>query len=302
MLSLAQVRYASALRDSGGPIERIARQSFVLHGRHFVRAEATLREDLIDRGIRGARKFSDANGVGVSTDGQVAGYMAISSAIECWAYHYCHREPSSSLGGLDLDDSRTGFAAFPGLFRRQSRKVAHRKSIERHCLLEWWRGALEHHFLRDPQPGIRAIQIDNPFSAHDVVLLWRAGTRSSEQAYAYAAGSNLNRALWRALVDLDTVERELKRICVKDPLKVDYGASRQSSLVERRMRYFSSTEGMRKFLERLEPGVRCVAREFDLSYDCAVPGPWDEYASVWRTLVRPVDAEAIAEREDFFYW
>lgn len=318
MLSLAPVKYANALSASGGPVERVDQEAFTLHGRKLFRSRARLKVGILPESRTSRRSLEADDGVGVSSNPQVASHMAISSAIESWAYYYCQTGGADcssgrdgvpggtgdrrGLGGLEIESSRVGFAAFPGLFRRQSRKLAFRKSVERHCLANWWAGALGHHFLRDPQPGIRAIQIHNPYSNHDILLIWRTCPQSYRQCYAYAAGSNLNRAMWRALVNLDTLEADMLRTYGRDPLQVGRRPVEGVSLSERRMRYFSSTDGVRCFLQRLEQPVTVDPVEFQLVYDAAVPGPWESYASVWRTIASTENSNAYVDREDVFCW
>jgi hypothetical protein len=223
--------------------------------------------------------------------------MAISEAMERWAVHYCRQLEGRSIGGIEMDGSSNGFAAFPGLFRRQARRAAFRESIERHCLICWWEGLLGHTFIEDPAPGVSTISIDNPFSSDTVLLIW--AMTDYGKSYAFGAGDHGNHAARRALVELDRTQRLLKQLSsVAKPLS----AGEFGDVFERRIRYFSTDQGMEHFVERLKTPSSGRALPVRMLFDSAVIGPWEAYASVWRTIIEAPSREYLSDSESYFFW
>ena len=298
MLNLAPLRYAKVMCSQGGPIARMEHAPMDVFGEACVHAVTYLEEGIVDAGALKLRATVQPDGAGCHTSAQVACYMAISEAMERWAVYYCREHAESGLGAMALDSSSNGFAAYPGLFRRQARAAAYRESIERHCLICWWEGLLGHRCVADPWPGVNAIEIDNPFSSHSVVLLWAntvAGT-----SYAFGAGSGFDHAARRALVEMERTQ------CLLELMWMDarpYAAGVLGDVFERRIRYFSQEAGSAMFLQRLKQRVCASAPPpCDVLFDAAVTGPWDRYSSVWRTVIEAPSRDYLSQREDYFFW
>jgi len=297
MLNLAPIRYAKAMRSQGGPIERMEHSFHDVFGEPCVHAVTYLKAGLVGEEHLEIRATEQPDGAGCHATAQVACYMAISEAMERWAVRYCRQQEEKTLGGIELDGSSNGFAAFPGLFRRQARRAAFRESIERHCLICWWEGLLGHKCIEDPWPGVTAISIDNPFSSHAVVLIWAMTDHG--QSYAFGAGHDIKHAARRALVELDRTQSLLKQLtAISDP----FSGGKKGDILERRIRYFSTEEGTEKFLKRLKAPVAGTAPRMRILFDSAVVGPWDAYASVWRTIIEAPSRGYLSAGESYFFW
>lgn len=293
MISLAPVRYANILRQNGGPLARIEMESHVLYGKQFHSAYAYLADCEGFEAPATVSAVSMPDGAGTAGTKQIACHMAISEALERWAVHYSRAFPDKISCGIDFDSSSNGFAAFPGLFKRQARKAAFQESIERHCLISWWEGLLQHHHLKDPSPGIRAVQLDNPFSGHEVALIWKQDSMG-RYVFGFGAADNLNKAVWRALVEQSRTAQVLDNL--GSVRAQDYNT------YDRRIRYFSSPRGASAFLDRLGAQVTGKPDKLSLLFDQHIPGPWDRFASVWRTVVKPPSEAYLSDREDYFFW
>ena len=166
MLSLAPIKYCNVMRCDGGPIEHLEYSEGTLADMPCTHAEATLRTDLVDFGRRSDAVMESPDGRASHRFPQVACHMAISEALEHWAVSHCRMPGNERMAGMEFDLSSNGFAAFPGLLKRQARKAAFRESIGLHCLNCWWEGRLGHHILPDPRADILALQIENPLYLH----------------------------------------------------------------------------------------------------------------------------------------
>jgi hypothetical protein len=223
--------------------------------------------------------------------------MAVSEALERWAIFHCRAHRDEVYCGLDLDGSSNGFAAFPGLFKRQARKAAFRESIERHCLISWWEGLLDHRPLPDPQPGVRAVQLENPFSSHAVGVIWTQ--HEGRHAYAFGAGDSLNHAIWRAFVELERTQMLLNQLTSAQAAQPYI---RISDTFERRIDFFASEYGFSLFLERFEKRVKTRSEPLEMLFDGPVSGPWDRYAGVWRTVIKAPSETYLSNDPDYFFW
>ncbi len=279
----------------GGPIARLEHSWANVFGCPCAHAVSYLDEGIVDSANLKARATDQPDGAGCHSSAQIACYMAISEALERWAVYFCRQQEDSSMGGIGLDGSSNGFAAYPGLYRRQARRAAYRESIERHCLICWWEGLLGHRCIEDPWPGVTAIRIDNPFSKHAVVLLWSITV--SGHSFAFGAGDDVAHASRRALVELERTQSLLLQLAsqVKHP-------GSHGDLFERRIHYFSTEAGAKRFLKRLKHGVRAAPPRLKLKYDAPVIGPWDAYASVWRTIIEAPSRAYLSDEDDYFFW
>ena len=299
MVNLAPIKYSNVLCQNGGPIERLEYAESTLLEMPCTHATAYLEADLVAPELRTSGVVDQPDGAGTHRSAQVACHMAISEAMERWAVYHCRVAGNGHLAGMEFDHSSNGFAAFPGLFRRQARKAAIRESIERHCLMCWWEGRLGHQMLPDPRAGVLAIQIENPFSLHTVVVLW--SRHDDLHSYAFGAGTGLNQAVWRSLVELERIQAMLDCLPrgkhTQSPLEEEF-----RGLFERRIEYFLTDAGMERFLDRLERPAQAGYKPLKLLFDAAVPGPWDQYASVWRTIIEPPSRDYLGDAEDYFFW
>ncbi len=297
MISLAPLRYSQALRNSGGPIERLEYAEGEVLGESCYQAVTYLKSDLVDQDAKAETHTQQPDGAGSHSSFQIACHMAISEAIERWAVYHCRDQTDPNIGGMRFDSSSNGFAAFPGMFKRQARNAAYRESIERHCLICWWEGLLSHTSLPDPRDGVNAILLDNPLSSHSVVLIWSLGVDGS--SYAFGAGKSPENAIWRACVELDRTQAIIKKFPRSWLRK---GSQGQGDTLERRISYFSRPQGTAAFIDRIEHRYATKKIPKTLLFDEAVSGPWKKYADVWRTIIEPPSKEYLGSREDYFFW
>ena len=115
MLSLAALRYRNVLAVHGGPVERIETGVFPVCSRRMTQANARLSPGLTPKRARSI--YSDADGSGTHPRASVARHMAVSEALERWAFHSVVRSPRAAEFGFDVDPSSNGMSAFPGLVR-----------------------------------------------------------------------------------------------------------------------------------------------------------------------------------------
>lgn len=298
MLSLAPIKYAKVLHRDGGPIEQVETMAGSLMGVSCMHAAAFLKEGLVPDSVRSRTETKHCDGAGSHKSGQIACHMAVSEALERWAVYHFRGQDYDGLAGMRFDSSSNGFAAYPGMFKRQARRAAFQESIERHCLICWWQGLLGHIWLGDPQPGVRAIEIENPFTSHSVVVLWTL--RGQQYSFAFGAGEDTRQAIWRAFVELNRTQAVLGTLGksnTKSSLEEEVG-----SLFERRIWYFSTTEGMARFLLRVEKRAKNKVAPLKLLFDACLSGPWDRYASVWRTVIAAPSQDYLSEADDYFFW
>lgn len=278
MLSLAPFRYRNILEKDGGPVRKVnASEGALWDGSSRFFAAASLVPSLRPAGPKRLALYDDDDGGGTHPSKNMACFIAISEALERWAFNETCSSPLASKFGFDVDDSSTGMAAFPGLTAGAARPASRREAIERWAILEWWRGTLaaERH---DPSGrGISGLRVTTPFDDTVVLLLWTGTPLMKGTVYGFAAGPDVERCEYRAMVELS------RNAAVLD--HYDGGKVRDNG--ERRLTYFASAEGHARFRERVRDSL---SRRFGaprtprLLVDSPVPGPWSEYAGVWRVL------------------
>ena len=171
MVNLAPIKYSNVLSQDGGPIERLEYAEGTLLGMPCTHAAAYLTAGLVAPELRLHSVVEQPDGAGSHRFTQVACHMAISEALERWAVYHCRESGNEAIGGMEFDHSSNGFAAFPGLLKRQARKAAVRESIERHCMMCWWEGQLGHQMLPDPRKVFWPSRLKIHLVSHRVVVL-----------------------------------------------------------------------------------------------------------------------------------
>lgn len=280
MLSLAALRYRDVLVAHGGPVESIETGLFPVRGRQVTLANARLKPGLTRKGR--LAMFSDADGTGTDPIPSVARHKAISEALERWAFHATVRSERAAEFGFDVDPSTTGMSAFPGVLRRHARRSAVLEAVERFSLIAWWDGLVPGRRFDTDWPGVSAIAIDGPFGGITVVVYAR--TEWGGYVYGHAAEESFGAACERAVVELARHEWILRSRW----LTIFGGeATAPTNIFERRSLFFATEEGHALFQERVAspPSGRPPAPEVICDRD--MPGPWADYASVWRFALRP---------------
>jgi hypothetical protein len=294
MLSLAGLRYRNVLAEHGGPIQRIETGRFPVRGRQTILANATLAPGLVRK--RPLSLFSDADGTGTDPVPAIARHKAVSEAMERWAFHSVVRSDRAAEFGFDVDPSTCGMSAFPGLLRRQARRSAVLEAVERFTLIAWWDGLVDGRSFETDWPGISAVALDGPFGGVTVVAYAR--TEWGGYVYGHAAEESFSAACERAVMELARHEwvlrsRWLAFVAGERPMP--------SNIFEQRCVFFASAEGYELFRERLTSRARGSMPRPEVLCDCDIPGPWDQYATVWRFALRPPSDGYLRGGERYFF-
>ncbi len=295
MLSLAALRYRNVLAVHGGPVERVDTGEFTVCGRRMIQANARLTAGLTRK--RPQTIYSDADGTGTNAVAAIARHMAVSEALERWAFHATVRSERAAEFGFDVDPSSNGMSAFPGIFRRAARRKAVLEAVERFCLIAWWEGLAEGQLVETDWPGVSAVAIDGPFGGVTVIAFAR--TDWGGYAYGHAAEESIGAACERAVIELarhEWVLRLWRLGFLSGERKVP------TSLFERRCLFFASAEGHTRFRARLARPARGARARPVVVCDRDIPGPWADYATVWRFVLRPPSDGFLRADEHFFFW
>ena len=295
MISIAALRYRNVLATHGGPVERIDTAEFRVRGRPMIQANATLRAGLTRR--RPKAIWSDADGTGTHLVPGIARHMAVSEALERWAHSAVVRSEHAAEFGFDVDPSSNGMSAFPGIFQRDARRKAVLEAIERFSLIAWWEGMAEGRQLDTDWPGISAVAIDGPFGGVTAIVFAR--TDWGGYAYGHAAEESIGAACERAIVELARHEWVMRSWW----LGFVAGEKKYpTSLFERRCLFFANEEGHELFQARLRRHAHAITPRTEVVCDRDIPGPWSDYATVWRFVLRPPSDGFLQEDERFFFW
>jgi hypothetical protein len=297
MISLAAYRYRNVLLTHGGPIGRISGREFSVFGRTMFQSNAWLADGLVPR-RQSFALYSDADGTGTASSPMVARYMAISEAMERWAFHAKVGAPDRELYGFDIDASSNGMAAFPGLFQSQARRHAMLEAVERASVIAWWEGLHDGELRPTEWPGISALVLPSPIGFGVTVLAFRE-IRPDLFAYGHGAAMDFFGACERAVMELARHEYVLGLHRISAGVSPD---APPTDLFERRALFFSTPAGHALFQERLRRAARGRRYIAQVTHDSEIPGPWMQYASVWRVLIEPPSRAFLADTERYFFW
>lgn len=295
-MNLAPFRYRRVLSVHGGPIRAMECGTTSVMGRRMFQANAYLADGLRPRSHTNV-VYGNPDGTGTADSPSVARHKAVSEALERWAHHAMHDSPEAARYGFDVDRSSNGMAAYPGMLGRQARKFALGEAAERFAVAGWWSGALEATFASEVWPGVNAYRLENPVSDHEVVLL-HALADNGVHAYGHGAGDGFADACSRAAVELARAQFVLRRYARRPAFNA---APVVMNMLERRCLHFSTEAGHAEFLERLAHRPwRSV--EPQTVFDGEIPGPWSEYACVWRVVIAPPSPLFLDPAANFFFW
>ena len=298
MFSLASFRYRDVFVSAGGPIERVEMADITVLGKREFLANAYLKEGLAGK-RNGCMLFSPANGSGVSPSPMVARFMAISEAMERWAYAELHHVKGAGYG-FDVDPSSNGMAAFPGLLRRQARRGALMEAAERFNLLNWWEGRLPASESATRWAGVRAATICSEAPGVTVVLFKR--TQAGYFAYGHGSAMDYEGACRKAAVEMERHELVMAHFAVAHAGRIENQLPPSAHPIERRSVFFATEAGHELFLERLRSGPHKPAPKPRMVFDGPIPGPWGHYADVWRTVYEPPSDRFLGMEENYFLW
>ena len=294
MFSLAPINYRDILTRNGGPIERVSTGTIDVLGRQEPQAIAYLKPGLI-RGKSSLSVYGNADGTGSHRSAQVARHMAISEALERWAFYETAQGDEAAKYGFDLDNSTNGMAAFPGLFKSQARKRAYHEALERWALISWWSGHMRAKVVGDAMFGVTALRLEHSAKFGEVAVLFRRSA-AGHVSYGYSAGSTFGTAVARAAVELARNE------FVVSYYKLRSVAQEVPNCFERRCLYFAGEEGHSEFLRRAFDRKPHREAEWSVKFDGEIAGAWSKYATVWRVVPAMPSREYLDPKSSFFFW
>lgn len=295
MLSLASIRYRNVLVEHGGPVASIETGKFHVCGRQMFQANARLKTGLTTK--RALSLYSDADGTGTHRVLAIARHMAVSEAMERWAFHSTVRSERAPEFGFDVDPSSNGMSAFPGLLRNNARRKALLEAVERYSIIAWWEGLLDGRLMETDWPGVSAVAIEGPFGGVTVIAFAR--TEWGGYVYGHAAEESLGGAAERAVIELARHEWVLRA------WRLAFASGQNAvpaNLFERRCLFFASEEGYDTFQNRLHFSAQNSRLRPVVVCDRDIPGPWADYATVWRFALRPPTDGYLKGGERYFFW
>lgn len=292
MINLAPLKYRHIFKIDGGPIERVDCASCAIaSGQLGFEAIAYLDPQLDIKKNDIFFLYSNADGSGSSLSRSEAIYKAISESLERWAFYQTVLSNEKTRYGFDRDPSTSGMAAFPGLFKSQSRRLAYCEALERNAIVSWWCGSLPlvRHNLNKPYTVFEVVSGDQFIK---VALLTRE--TKNQFAYGFAAAEKFDEAINKA-------EIELERNAFVLSLPIDENTKEKMPLFEKRLLFFSEGKGRQLFDVRVAESLNCriQPKAPELCIDTEIKGPWSKYATVWRCLLA-TDIDISNDRLDFF--
>ena len=294
MLSLAALNYREIFATDGGPIERVSTGSIDVLGRSAHQANAYLAPGLIQNKPP-LSVYGNADGTGASGSEQVARHMAISEALERWAFYSVAQGKDAAKYGFDVDGSTNGMAAFPGFFKGQARKRAQLEALERWALVSWWSGHMHASVVGDAMFGVTALRLEHSATFGEVAVLFRRSA-AGHVSYGYSAGSTFRTAAARAAVELARNE------FVVGYYKLRSVARDVPNCFEQRCLYFAGEEGHAEFLRRVFDRKPLREAEWAVRFDGELPGPWSKYATVWRVVPSMPSLDYLDPKCSCFFW
>jgi len=294
MFSLAAIKYRNVLAEFGGPIAQVYSAPFAIYGSNSYQANAYLTPGLIPQ-KRVREIYGNADGTGSSSSPQIARYMAISEAMERWAFHTEYNGPRAEKYGFKADRSTNGMAAFPGLLKGQCQKRSRFEALERLALISWWDGRISASPTSSPAPGVNVLRLHHPADFGEAVIVYRY-SRSGHVSYGHAAARTVAGATARAMVELARNE------FVVTYHKIRGGGDNVKDFFERRCLYFATPQGHEEFLAKIHSRPSKAAPQWEPVFDGEIIGPWSKYATVWRTAVRMPTLDFLDRRLNFFFW
>lgn len=236
--------------------------------------------------------FGNVDGTGTHTEKLIATHLAISEAIERWAWEQTAEGPEAAKYGFDVDATTTGMAAFPGLFARQTRSYALREAVERWCLREWWAGHLPCSRMENRNGNQKLLRLGNPLTRHKVVISWSVG-ESGLVGYGVGCGRRLANAILRASIEQQRASHALEAFNAKQQQTISKRLLADiDGYAERSFLYYSLPSGHAEFAQCVDHSAikedvldpATGRQRIRPLVDTGIPGPWSEYAHVWRVL------------------
>lgn len=271
IFNLAPFKYRRVLEKNGGPIGKIDfYQKEIRTGEYGFEVSACLLGEYLHPLRKGSFGTGESDGLGSHQSKAIATHKAVSEALERWAYYATVDSGEKEKYGFHIDQTTTGMAAYPGLFKTEVRHIAYAEALERYALESWWEGELPAR-RKIYKKGIEAFEIMSFNSYKSTAVLWTHCPFRGDCAYGFASGADFEEACLKAEVELF---RNLELL-------------QKDALYQERLKFLSTIEGHQKFLETLaqSENLHSVPRAPKLLVDQEIIGPWSKYTTVWRCLL-----------------
>lgn len=170
------------------------------------------------------------------------------------------------------------------------------EAVERFCLCSWWERRVDGERFETDWPGVSALGITGPFGGVTVIA-W-AQTDWGAYVYGHAAEESLGAACERAVVELARHERVLRSASLA---RIAGQPRLPANIFEQRCVFFASHEGHALFLDRCHHRASNPTPRVEVICDRELPGPWSEYATVWRFALRPPSDGFLRGGESYFF-
>ncbi len=293
-INLAPIKYSKVLSCNGGPIESInIIKKNIYYEQEGYESYTDLTSDLKKLKIRKNTLFGNCDGTGSSTSKNEAGYIAISEAMETWAFrNSINNSNDKKKYGFNIEPTSTGMAAFPSLSNLTVKHLSKKEAIERWSIIEWWYGNLAIKKTKHTQ----LVEVLSPIKNIKIIIVWKKSAENSKYAYGFAAGKSLKNTIKKANIELFRNLSVLENQCNKNIL------INRLNLNEQRLLYFASPEGHNKFLERVKisQNLKITPSMPKKLIDIEIKGPWSKYATVWRTLFEQSSLDYQKNDDKFF--
>lgn len=281
-LSLAPIKYRKVFKKYGGPIKLLKVQPTKIRpDQNGYEAYAYLEKN-IERPTGISHKiYGNCDGTGSSVYENEAGYIAISEALECWAFlESMQTEKMKIKYGFDINPTSTGMAAFPEIITSFVKRVAMREAVERWALVEWWEGNLPSVNIDDDTNN--GIVILTPWEDHKVALLWKQSAATGKYSYGFAASNTLAKAIDKAEIEL------YRNYYLLEDNSIDSINTEKLNHGERRLLHFSSDEGHSHFknVVKKSQSITMLPSMPEKLVDTEIKGSWTSYTKVWRVLFK----------------
>lgn len=283
------------IAKGNGPIDKLDLFEFVdSRGRTQFEAHAYLKPGLRNTQIASSQIYGSCDGTGTGSSKIEAVRKSISEAMERWAFYTLVSQDSNQFG-LDIDDTSTGFAALPCWPKKAARTPALREAVERWAITNWWNGNLQAREFTT-HSNFEGWEIQIPFDKIKVTILSKAVKGDAEAlfyVYGFASSSSIEKSTSKALIEMDRNYGALMK-AYKSGLDI----KSVQDISDKRLIYFSSQEGRLSFENKISHKSTLINTHPKLVVDSEIPGPWSQYATVWRCLLENTDTNL--QDVDFF--
>ena len=301
--NLAPFKYRNILSSQGGPIAKIIASQIGTQKKPQYEAVAFLVPTLVPDWHRKSALYCEGHGGGTHSMQNVACHMAISEALERWAFLETLYSRQAAEYGFEIEPSTSGMAAFPGLTTKPAQTRADWEAVERWALLEWWGGRLSASLSPGSSRLAGFLYPSLPFKDRDAVIVWNT-LPAVGTVYGFAAADNRESAEGKALIEQARNNVVLSRFYSDAKIsKGSFISDESQTIYDRRLVFFSTQAGNKIFWDKVRSSTteHITPPNPQKIVDREIPGPWNRYTTVWRVLyAQHPDIEISKPQHDIF--